>query len=151
MRKCISLILSIVMAICLFGCSFSGDAVLDSLGSYAAKNLYSHGGWQDCTDYGKYRYENAHVEGSKYFQPVTETDAETLKAYIVNFKDWLEAIERNDPDEPLVVNCDFDTGVISTDDYFHIYSDPNYPEFGNYKVYFFDTETNTLYYFHNNI
>lgn len=151
MKKHILLLLSAVMVLWLFGCGLFGDAVLDSLGSYTAKNMYSHGGWQDFTDYGKYQYENALVESNKYFQPVTETDTETLKAYIANFEDWLEAIERNDPNDALVVNYDFDTGVISTDDYFHIYSDPNYPELGNYKVYFFNTGTNTLYYFHNNI
>lgn len=151
MRRYISLIIAFLMAICLFGCSFADDAILSSLGSYTAKNVYSHGGWQDFTDYGKYRYESISVENNKYFQPVTETDAETLKAYIANFEDWLEAIEKNDPEDSLVVNYDFDTGVISVDDYFYIYNDPDYPEFGNYKVYFFDTETNTLYYFHSNI
>lgn len=149
MKKYISLILAVTMAVSLSGCSLFGDAVLDSLGSYTSEKVYSHGGWQDYTDYGKYQYDSARVENNKYFQPVTET--ETLKEYIVNFEGWLEAIERNDPDDTLVVNYDFDTGIISADDYLYIYNDPDYPEFGNYKVYFFDTETNTLYYFHSNI
>jgi len=39
----------------------------------------------------------------------------------------------------------------SAHDYVYIYDDPDYPYLGNYNVYFFDTETMTLYYFHNNI
>ena len=151
MKKYIMLILVLTVAFCLSGCGFFGDAVLDSLGNYTAKNMYSHGGWQDYTDYGKYQYDSAHVENNKYFAPVTETDTEILKTYVTNFEECLEAIGRNTPDDTLVVNYDFDTAIISTDDYFYIYNDPDYPEYGNYKVYFFDTEANTLYYFHSSI
>ena len=36
-------------------------------------------------------------------------------------------------------------------DYVYIYDDPDYPDLGSYRVYFFDSETNTLCYFRNNV
>lgn len=151
MKKHILLLLSIVMILCLLGCEQNHEKVLNSLGSYTSESVYSHGDWQDYIDYGKYRYESISVENNKYFQPVTEIDTESIQTYIANFEGCVEAIERNDQEDTLVVNYDFDTSVISVDDYFYIYNDPDYPDFGNYKVYFFDAETNTLYYFHSNI
>ncbi len=71
--------------------------------------------------------------------------------HIEDFEDWIEAIKDSNPESEVVAGYDFDLSLISEADYVYIYDDPDYPELGNYDVYFFDMETMTLYYFHNNI
>lgn len=51
----------------------------------------------------------------------------------------------------MIDGYDFDVSCITEDDYLYICDDPGYPELGCYDVYFFDMETLTLYYFHNNL
>ena len=56
---------------------------------------------------------------------------------------------REEPD--VEAGYDFDISEIEEGDYFYIETDEFYDEFGCYDVYYFDMETEILYYFHNNI
>ena len=129
----------------------SKDKVIDSLGRYESEIFLTYGGFQDYTDYAKYTYNDVDFSGNKYFERITPESEKELVAHISDFKLWVAAHKENDPENELVVGYDFDYASISDDDYVYIYDDPDYPYLGNYNVYFFDTETMTLYYFHNNI
>jgi hypothetical protein len=74
------------------------------------------------------------------------------------FKDVLKLKNTNiNENEQIVVNYDFDRSLIDNDDYLYVEtewfdpSDDGNAVFASYDVYFFDVQTNTLYYFHNNI
>ena len=151
MKKLAAAFFSLVLFISLAGCSIPKDDVLDSLGKYETKQFFTSGGFQDFTDYAKYCFDSVDFSDNSYFQIITESSRENLEAHIDDFERWVQAVRDTDADNEVVVNYDFDRSVISDSDYIYIYDDPDYPEFGNYNVYYFDVETNILYYFHNNI
>lgn len=109
-------------------------------------------GWQDFTDYCKYQYKDAAAfETNELFQIVKESDIENIVGYFEDFQGWMEAEHRLD-------EYDFDTGCIIFGDYIHIETKEGTPigssyygTFDSYTVYFFDTESNTLYRIHNNV
>ena len=151
MKKLAAAFFSLVLFVSLAGCSIPKDDVLDSLGKYESKQFFTSGGFQDFTDYAKYCFDSVDFSDNSYFQIITESSRENLEAHIDDFENWVQAVSDTDADNEVVVNYDFDRSVISDADYIYIYDDPDYPELGNYNVYFFDVETNILYYFHNNI
>lgn len=151
MKKLTAALFSLVLVVSLAGCSIPKDDVLDSLGKYESKQFFTSGGFQDFTDYAKYCFDSVDFSDNSYFQIITESSRENLEAHIDDFENWVQAVRDTDADNEVVVNYDFDRSVISDTDYIYIYDDPDYPEFGNYNVYYFDVETNILYYFHNNI
>ena len=151
MKKLAAALFSLVLVVSLAGCSIPKDNLLDSLGKYESKQFFTSGGFQDFTDYAKYCFDSVDFSDNSYFQIITESSRENLEAHIDDFENWVQAVRDTDADNEVVVNYDFDRSVISDSDYIYIYDDPDCPEFGNYNVYYFDVETNILYYFHNNI
>lgn len=151
MKRTFILTLILVFVLSISACSFSQDKVLNSLGEFSSKEVYTHGDFQDYTDYGKYSYKAVDFTDNTYFRNFTENDREQLANYIDDFEGWVTLFKENDPTDELAVNYDFDSSIISEEDYLYIYTDPDYPQFGNYRVYFFDTASSTLYYFHKNI
>ena len=126
------------------------DSILASLPDYESKEFYSSGGFQDYTDYGKYTYRLSEsvFTHSPYFRQVDPEDIPTILCYIENFEGWVE-ICSDFPKE----SYDFDISSVEPGDYFYILSHYDEPgkEFWNYNVYYFDLDTQILYYFHNNI
>lgn len=123
---------------------------VESIGSYESSEFYTSGGFQDYTDYAKYLYDEADFEGNEYFVQINSDEKEKLLTYIEDFEDWIDAVGESAPENEVVKEYDFDDSLISNDDYVYI---SNYYEnnpMQNYTVYFFDTGTMTLYYFHNN-
>lgn len=133
------------------GCGLFRDPVIASLGSYRTKELYTEGEVQDFTDYGKFTFDEAHPEESGYFEPLTEEGMQTFCRYLDDFERLVGSLRESDPEGELASHYDFDRGVLSPDDYWYLSTDPDDPEYGKYTVYLFDTETLTLYYFHNNV
>jgi len=137
----------------LSGCVPS-DPVIDSLPPYESKVMFTSGGFQDYTDYGKYTFpqlaESA-LQGNPYLKKVTAEDLTILQAYLDNFEDWIETHRRSEPQGELVLGYDFDRAVLAEGDYYFIDEAESKIAFSNYDIYYFDTETNILYFFHNNI
>lgn len=127
------------------------DTLLSSLGKYVDRKFWSHGDFQDYTDFGVYSYKSIDIKKSEYFKPVSEPDIATIYVFIDNFEGWVDTIAKNSPDDKLVLNYSFDRSIVDTGDSFYIYENEDYPKFGNYDVWFFDSQTMILYYFHNNI
>lgn len=124
---------------------------MNSVGKYESCGFYTHGEFQDYTDYAKYSYSSVDFTDNKYFQQVTADNKVSILKYIENFERWIETIKSHDSNDELVICYDFDISIISSGDYYYIDDDSRYTEFENYDIYFFDSETNMLYYFHNNI
>lgn len=134
----------------LSACAIPTDKVLITLGSYETKEFYTSGGFQDYTDYAKYTYKDINLEGNKYFKKIDDLNQWNLILHIENFEDWIDAIADTDPENEVVVAYDFDMSLISNADYYYIDKEPD-SGYENYDVYLIDAETNTLYFFHNNI
>ena len=85
------------------------------------------------------------------FNKISSDSAEQLSSHIEDFEGWVQTIKETEPKNEVVLGYDFDSSAISEEDYLYIYDDPDCSELGCYDVYFFDIESMTLYYFHNNI
>ena len=140
---------AVIFGLCVMIGSSEPDPV-ESIGSYASSEFYTSGGFQDYTDYAKYVYDDADFEDNEFFVPVSSVEQENLITYIDDFEDWVDAVGDSDPENEVVREYDFDASLISSDDYVYISFYYEDKPMNNYDVYFFDTGTLTLYYFHNN-
>ena len=149
MKKIVySIVMIIGMAICISGCSsFSDKAILK--GYIDKEEYFDKEGFQDYTDYCKYYYEesnNLFLE-SNIYSVVTKDNIENIRSYFTNFESRMDSSE-----------YDFDDSCISEGDYIYIKTkewessgDSKYTKFADYTVYFYDTESATLFYIHSNI
>lgn len=155
--------IAIIAAMCLLvlslsACTFkSKDPVIASLGKAMSVQRYSVSGFGDSTDYGIYTFTGAKPEDSEYFKPVTVESKNELLGYIDNFENWVN-VTREDDDNTLFENYHFSRADIDESDYLYIsdrdgepIGDGVYSKYDSYNVYFFDSQTTTLYYFQNNI
>ena len=145
-----------IFALFLTACTVAEDKVVASLGEYESREFFTSGGFQDYTDYARYHYTSTNVEENKYLRKVKETDIAAIDVHLDDFEGWIEAIKDNDASNEVVVNYDFDREIVDTEDYFYIDSEEETWSDGelllvDYNIYLFDTQTQVLYYFHNNI
>jgi hypothetical protein len=118
--------------------------------------FFTSGGFQDFTDYAKYTYSTPKLSGNAYLKQIRETDLAAIHTHMDDFEGWIETIQNSDALNEVVVNYDFNREIIDAKDYFYIESkEHTWPDghtsLVSYNVYFFDTQTQVLYYFHNNI
>ena len=153
------IILILVVPFLVFAFTFVApqEVVFLSLGKYEIVEYCEAGVFQDFTIYYEITYENPNIENNEYLKQMTKTDIEELNLYLDDFDGWVELVtdETGEPNEQFVENYDFDRNIISTNDYCYIDDsadyDDFYKKFDSYNLYFYDTETEILYYFHNNI
>ena len=153
MRKVLCMICTLcLLLLILGGCDLSPEKQLrDSVGKYKEIVYYCTEGFQDFTKYGKYQYYKVKLDNHKHFKPVSQDDIDVLMGYIENFESWVELNAENG-DEKLTQIYDFDMSLVDASDYLYIYDDPDCSiEYGDYSVYFFDSQSMILYFFHNNI
>ena len=151
-----TVLLLIFLCFSLSSCFNREYKVLNSLGEYKSREFYTEGAFQDYTDYAKYYYDPVDFTDNEYFSIIEQSDIDALNEHLDDFESCIEAHGYNDASSEIVVNYDFDRSLIDSEDYLYIDSekhtwDDGYTSLVNYDVYFFDTQTNTLYYFHNNI
>lgn len=132
------------------------NTVIGSLSVYSDKVSYVSDGYQDYSIYRKYIYKNPEkvkkkLKDNKFFMPVTNEDVAYIESYFDNFEEWIEG-------ESFYAQYDFKKSCIDEGDYFYIENKDTYEKYANYEneywaynVYFFDVQTMTLYFIHNNI
>lgn len=152
-KKIIALLLSLALTLGTAGCVFETreSQVLKTLGNYESKRLWTHGEFQDYADFGCYHYASVTLEENPYFRKASSQDIETICGFLDNYEQWIETFRDNDPDDVLVQNYHFDRNILDTQDYFYIYNHYEEEPYWNYDLWVFDSQTNVLYYFHNNI
>lgn len=132
--------------------------VIASLGRAMSVQRYSCAGFGDSTDFGIYTFPGASPGESEYFKPVTAESKTELLGYIDEFEQVIDSLRDGDEGADLVNNYRFSRDDIDESDYLYIYDregkpigDGAYSKYDYYNVYFFDSQTAALYYFHNNI
>ncbi len=108
-------------------------------------------GFRDYTDYCRYVYPSDFCpDAEPRYHPVEEPDVERLKGYFADFRGWMETEKR-------LGDYDFDPDCIGPGDYVRIETREGTPigtgtygKYDCYTVYFFDTESHTLFYIHQN-
>lgn len=156
MKKRIICIATVLLTVILSSCFLFQDRVLSSLGKYESHEFYTSGGFQDYTDYAKYYFSKANITDNNYFSQIQSTDLDTLNEHLDDFEGWIGLYKQDYPEMEIAIYYDFDRSLIDTEDYFCLGSEKVTFENGitslvNYDIYFFDIQTNVLYYFHNNI
>ena len=160
MRKHSALILALIICISISACKALEDKVLMSLGEYKNSVYYTQGEFQDYTDYAKYYYDSVDFTENEYFHKLQESDLTEISEHLDDFESCIETYRENDASREIVVNYDFDRTIIDSEDYFYIDSEKltttwddgiTTTTLANYDIYFFDSQTQILYYFHNNI
>ena len=144
------LLLIFLMLFFLAGCATAPEKILSSLPGEGQGKTYTHGKFQDYTDYGKYFYPELCDEalgGNSYFQRVKTEDISVINEHLKDFEKWVELAEDCD-DCSLEENYDFDSEIIREGDWFYLDSDNTY---NNYSLYYICMNTKTVYFFHNNI
>ncbi len=150
MKKPLAALL-LLLALFFTSCSLYSDPVIESLGKPTSEAFYSSDGFQDYTDYGIYTFEEVDLSQNEYFKPITAFEQGRLELYLDDYEQWVEMHRENDPEGELSTHYDFDRDFIDDEDYCYIsVRDPANPIY-SYDIYFFDTQSNTLYFFHNNI
>ena len=119
------------------------------IGYISKEEYYQEDGFQDYTDYAKYIYSSdIFIKINNKFRKLREEDVNNIKSYFDNFdyyvrKEWASKYK-------------FDKSIITEGDYVRIKTKEGEPRansiYGKYDYYsicFFDMETLTLYYIHN--
>ena len=153
MKRFLLLALVLSLLICTTSCGLKTrqEEMIDFLGKPESEQIWTHGEFQDYADFGIYYYPALNIENSKDFAKVSPEDMETLGLFLDNYEQWIAAVESNDPEDELVVNYAFDRTIIDTEDHFYIYTkDEDHPLY-DYDIWFFDSQSKTLYYFHANL
>ena len=157
MKKVCAFVLMSALVLALSSCATYDyeNEVLSSLGEYKDRVFYSEGAFQDFTDYGKYYYDSVDFSDNEYFSKIQPDDLEDLNEHLDDFERWIETFREGDASREIVVNYDFDRSIIDSEDYFYLESEKSMFDgvlfLVNYDLYFFDSQTNTLYFFHNNV
>ena len=144
--------LLVILSICLLlsSCNTLGKAIPS--GYISKEEHFDPHGWQDFTDYCKYQYESAlPIEHDSRYHVVSNEEIAKIIGYYEDFRGWMRAGDRLD-------EFDFDPTWINAGDYCLIHDmegkplgQGSYQKYHNYNLYYFDQETLTLYYIHNNI
>lgn len=121
---------------------------------FDSEEHWDENGFQDYTDYCKYFYnENADVwfKNHSDYKEVKDENKKNIVSYFDNFKLWMETENRME-------EYSFDTAMISEGDFFYLKTKEGekigngvYKKFDNYSLYFYDVDSHTLVYIHNNI
>ena len=155
-KKIVVVFVCVVFLLAITSCAAPEDKVVASLGEYEKKEFFTSGGFQDYTDYAKYYFNSANATENQYLNKIQDADFAIINTHLDDFEGWIETIKNSEPSSEVVVNYDFDREIIDTEDYFYIDSEEHTWRDGHtslvkYNIYLFDTQTQVLYYFHNNI
>ena len=151
MRRLATVIISVIILLTLCGCTVFRDINIPE-GYTSAEEYRDPQATQDHTDFCVYHYtsEEAIINASGY-REISESDVESIAGYFADFRKWMEVQGRSD-------EYSFDPACISAGDYCLVKTLEGQPvaggaygKYDNYTVYFYDTETDTLYYIHSNI
>lgn len=156
LKRASALLVFGIIALSLSSCQALGNPIISALGTYSHREFYSEGAFQDFTDYGKYYFISTSVGQSPYFRPLQASDLPVIHEHLDDFENWIEVFRSTDPSRKIVQNYDFDRQIIDTEDYIYLVSETHtwndgHTSLVSYTLYFFDSQSLVLYYFHNNI
>ncbi|MBR5342456.1 MAG: hypothetical protein IK149_01015 [Oscillospiraceae bacterium] len=152
MKKALfSLFVICLLCLCCLGACSSGPTPssgtrLDIPSGFVSKEEhFDKNGFQDFTDYCKYSYpDSLSFEQDPQYRMLTEGDLEEVRGYFDDFSKWMKTEHR-------LEEYDFDESCISEGDFAKIESEYGHGhKYYIYTVYFFDTDSCTLYYIHEN-
>ena len=146
-NKLIAFLLVLLLSCAAVGCAGVSTVERKIPAGYLQKEEhFDPDGFQDYTDYCKYWYPDAGAfEKDGRWHAVSEEEIEEIRGYFENFRGWMEVEKRLD-------EYDFDPDCIGAGDYVRIeIGSTHWSPYDDYTLYFFDAESDILYYIHSNI
>ena len=151
MKKKVSIILLVVLTFMVTGCSNAKIADIPK-GYIREYEYYDEDDSGAYNDYAKYVYPSKDmVLNNNECVLISENEIENIKGYFLKIANRLNSDNR-------LGEFDFDYDIIDNNDYVRIetkegekISNGEYGKYDDYSVYFFDTDTLTLYYIHSNV
>ncbi len=157
MKKILALFAAALSVIAVFsGCSGDGDSA-SVIQGYKDKEIYTDEGGTQNQAFSKYFYDESFDDKFAKKDDYTKVDSknkEEITGYFTDFNDWAPISSFGD-------KYDFKTDMITDGDYYYIEeSTTNNENIGQrkertiyrlYSIYYYDTESHTLYYVHNDI
>ena len=154
-------ILILISVFTLSSCQNSSEKIISSVGKYDDHVSYTRGEFQDHTDYAKYYFSSTDISNNKYFVKVKDSDQDKINRLLDNFESLIYTYKEADATQEIVAKYDFDKTCIDEEDHIYIEYEESVIEtldnektlsvFLSYDIYFFDVQTQILYYFHNNL
>lgn len=130
--------------------SLGGD-ILDSIGNWTSGERYTFYLFQDGAVHRKFYYETPSFKDNPYFQTVTQKGMKTALRFLDDFEGgWIRPLENATTEDgrAFYENYTYDRASLDKDDYYYIETRDLENPLGNYDLYIFDTQQNTLYFFH---
>ncbi len=120
-------------------------------GFISSEEFFDPSGFRDYTDYCKYVYpSDFRPDADPLYHPVDAREMQDLEGYYSDFRGWMEAEKR-------LGDYDFDPSLIGPGDYARVETREGehtgkitYGKYDCYTVYFYDVESHTLFYIHQN-
>lgn len=148
-KKLLLLQFSVMLIFIFSACNYE-SGVMKTLPKYSGCEKYSYGA-RDFVDYHKYYYVNNNdisesIKSNDNFQKVTNENTDSIKNCIEYFSGSI-----NNSTDDMRNNYDFLENQINVDDYFCFISKDKSNPLNNFNLYYFDKETQILYYFHSDV
>ena len=157
MKKLLIILICVILTICFWDYIFIKiplnleQFILYSLPDYEDKETHYSSGFQDYTDYCKYFYKDdsitKKIKNHKLFTEINRENIKLVNRIFEDHKGWGKSHFDED--------YDFSMECINEGDCFSLYIPEKYIEerhyLWNYDMFFFDKESLTLYFIHNNI
>lgn len=142
----VALILVAVASFCIYDAMFyNAWPELKELPRFRSKEIYSAESFTDCTYYAKFTYRNVSDEELKNTENFEQTTEDTMDEIITLVDGYESFINNIGGMDEIKTSYDFDKSVINEGDYY--YAIKNGEGF-NIALYYFDIESQILYYFH---
>lgn len=128
-----------------------GGDILDSIGDWTGGERYTFYLFQDGAVHREFYYEAPSFKDNPYFQPVTQEDMKTALRFLDDFEGgWIRPLENatREDGRAFYKNYAYDRASLDKDDYYYIETRNSGNPLENYDLYIFDTQKNTLYFFH---
>lgn len=148
MKRFLCVFIAVLLLFCT-GCSLV-ESVLISLPEYGSNEYYSYGALGDYTDFGIFHFDfpiAEHIAENLYFSQVGQ-DRDVILQYLENYEKWVETVTKYE-DPTFSEHYTYDITMLDSEDWYFL--DSKYENTDNYDLFLFDTQTNTLYFFHSNI
>lgn len=141
------------------------DKVIMSLPDNEDGQEWIYGFWQDYTCYSEYKYNdeiNQYFDSEKniYFKPVDSDIERRINLLLDDYEEWVRMTENPDSmtGDDISKVYSFERTQIDDSDWYYCNVEgfesmdiEKVGIFADYDLYYFDTQTQTLYYMHNNI
>ena len=104
MKKIGMFLCAVVMVFTLTACFLFQDKIIRSVGKPISEQLYTHGEYQDYTDYGEYKFDEVDLSNNRYFERINDDNKQKVLKYIAYYEDIVEMYGLMEPSDDIATH-----------------------------------------------